>query len=96
MKKNKNKCKGSSFDDFLKEEGLFDEVRVEAIKTTLALQLQDAMKQKKITQTDMAKKLGTSRASLKRLLDPKNTSITLHTLSKAATVVGKELYISIE
>lgn len=92
----KNKCIGSNFEDFLKKEGILDEVRAEAIKTVLALQLQDAMKQEKITHTEMAKRLGTSRASLQRLLDPKNTSVTLNTLSKAAVAVGKELYISIE
>lgn len=92
----KNKCLGSTFESFLKEKGIYEEVKVAALKTVLALQLQDAMKQKKMTQTEMAKQLGTSRASLKRLLDPKNTSVTLHTLSKAADVLGKNLYISIE
>ena len=92
----KNKCLGSLFEDFLKEEKIFEAVKVRAIKTIVTRQLTDAMKQQKITHTDMAKRLKTSRASLRRLLDPKNTSITLHTLNRAAEAIGKELYIFIE
>lgn len=90
-----NKHIGSSFNDFLAEEGLLAESEMVAVKRILALQLENAMKEKHITKTRMAKIMGTSRAALKRLLDPLNTSITLHTLEKAARAVGKTLHVAL-
>ncbi|MCL4361803.1 helix-turn-helix domain-containing protein [Candidatus Dependentiae bacterium] len=91
----KNKHIGSSFDSFLEEEGILEEVNAAAIKAIIANNLQAYMQKKGITQTDMAKQLGTSRSGLQRLLDPKNTSITLLTLNKAAAVVGKKIEINL-
>lgn len=82
---------GESFDHFLKEEGIYEECTEAAIKRVLAIQLEDMMKQKKLTKSEMAKMMGTSRASLNRLLDPENESVTLYTLKKAASVFGKRL-----
>ena len=87
----KNKTIGSSFDDFLAEEGITEEVEAGAIKKIIAYQLQEAMIKERLTKTALAAQLSTSRAAVNRLLDPKNESITLLTLQKAATVLGKRL-----
>ena len=89
----KNKHIGSDFDDFLKEEGILEEVKVSALKSVLAYLLKNEMEKKDISHTEMAKKLGTSRSGLARLLDPKNQSITLLTLNKVAAILGKKLEI---
>ena len=88
-----NKHLGSSFDSFLEEEGLYSEVKIVAIKRVLAYQLQEWMSNSRISKNEMAHKMQTSRSSIDRLLDPENTSITLHTLARAATIVGKKLDI---
>jgi antitoxin HicB len=86
---------GSSFDDFLTEEGHYDECSVIAIKRVLARQLVEEMKQKKITKTEMAAKMQTSRAQLDRLLDPEKTGVSLSTIQRAASVVGRQLRIEL-
>ncbi len=91
----KNKYIGSSFEDFLEEEGILEEVNAAAIKRVIAHHLKEYMKKKKFTQEEMAQELHTSRSSLKRLLDPKNCSVTLLTLNRAASVIGKKLDISL-
>jgi antitoxin HicB len=91
----KNKHIGSSFDSFLEEQGILEEVNAAAIKKVIARHLKDHMKKKHLTQDQMAKQLGTSRSALKRLLDPDNYSITLLTLNKAATVIGKKLELTL-
>jgi len=82
---------GDRFDDFLKEEGVYEECTEAAVKRLLALQLEDLMEKKHLTKTDMARRMKTSRAVINRLLDPDNESVTLYTLKKAASVVGKKL-----
>jgi predicted XRE-type DNA-binding protein len=86
---------GSSFDDFLQEEGLLEEAEAIAIKRVVAWQLQQEMQRKHITKKSMAKSLGTSRSQVDRLLDPQHSGVTLGTLTKAAEVVGKRLKIEI-
>lgn len=93
MKKKINKCIGTSLENLLEEEGILEEVYVEALKTSIALQIKQAMEEQNITQTQLADKMGTSRAVLQRLLNPKNFSVTLQTLNKAAIAMGKELHI---
>ena len=88
-----NKHTGSNFDDFLEEEGIFEEVSAKAHKRLLVLQLSDIMKEKKITKSSLAEKLKTSRSQLDRILDPKNSSITLEVLERVAHAVGKNLRI---
>lgn len=90
-----NKHFGSDFDDFLAEEGILAEVEAVAVKRVLAWQIEQEMKQKNLSKTEMARRMGTSRAALDRLLDPKNTSVTLQTLSKAAQTLGKRLQVSL-
>ncbi|HWR00355.1 MAG TPA: helix-turn-helix domain-containing protein [Chlorobaculum sp.] len=87
---------GSSFDDFLKEEALLDEATAVAIKSVISWQIDQEMKAQKLTKSAMAKKMQTSRASLNRLLDASDTSLTLTTLSRAATVLGKKFRIELE
>lgn len=43
----------------------------------------------------MARRMGTSRATLERLLDPDHTSVTLQTLQSAAPAVGGRLEIGL-
>jgi antitoxin HicB len=82
---------GSRFDDFLAEDGLLAEVEAVAIKRVLAWQLAEAMKARKLTKDAMARKMKTSRSQLDRLLDPEAASVTLSTMTRAATALGKKL-----
>eukprot|EP01034_Spumella_vulgaris_P025429 gene25429-31890_t len=79
---------GSSFDDFLKEDGIYEEVQARALKRALAEQLNDAMQNGKLSKVNMAQRMATSRSQLDRLLDPSNLSIQLDTLVKAASAVA--------
>ena len=88
-----NKHIGSSFDDFLEEDGLLAEAEAVAIKRVLAFQIAQLMEQQNLTKTAMAKRMKTSRASLNRLLDPENESATLQTLERAALALGKRLHV---
>ena len=82
---------GSSFDSFLEEEGILDEVEAVAVKRVIAWQLAEAMKAGKISKKVMAVRMGTSRSQLDRLLDPENSAVHLETITKAARAVGKRL-----
>ncbi len=82
---------GSSFDDWLEEEGIYEEVTAVAMKRVLARQITHEMQNQKLSKTIMAKRMHTSRAALDRLLDPENDAVTLSTLSKAATAMGRQL-----
>ena len=86
----------SSFDDFLKDEGVFEEVQARALKRALAEQLAESMHAAKLTKLAMAKKMATSRSQLDRVLDPSNVSVQLDTLIKAARALGKEVEIKIK
>jgi predicted XRE-type DNA-binding protein len=85
---------GSSIDDFLKEEGIFEEAQAQAIKEVVAWQLAEAMKERKISKNKMATLLKTSRTQVDRLLDPKN-DITLSSLQRAAAMVGRRVSIEL-
>ena len=87
---------GSRFDDFLQEEGIFDEVQAKALKRALAEQLEESMHAAKLTKLEMARKMATSRSQLDRVLDPENVSVQLDTLIKAARAVGKDVEIKIK
>ena len=90
-----NRHTGSNFDDFLKDEGIFDEVQARSLKRALTEQLEESMEDAKLTKLEMAKKMATSRSQLDRVLDPENVSVQLDTLIKAARAVGKEVEIRI-
>jgi antitoxin HicB len=86
---------GSTFDSFLEEEGIREEVEAVAVKRVISWQLAEAMRKKKKTKQAMAKELRTSRSQLDRLLDPQNVAVSLDTISRAARVLGKRLIIRI-
>jgi antitoxin HicB len=82
---------GSSHDDHLEEEGIYEEVTARAIKRVIARQLDALMREQGLTKSALAKRMQTSRAQLDRLLDPENESVTLATLTRAARVVARQL-----
>lgn len=86
---------GSTFDSFLEDEGIREEVEAVATKRVLAWQLEQAMRQQQKTKQAMARQLRTSRSQLDRLLDPNNTSITLDTITRAARALGKRVIVRI-
>ena len=86
---------GSSFDDFLAEEGLLAEVSALALKRVLAWQIVQAMEIQGLNKAAMAEAMKTSRSALDRLLDPENIAVTLKTMDRAATVLGKQLRIEL-
>jgi len=91
-----NKCIGSNFDDFLREEGIYEEVEAGAIKKVIACMIEQEIAKKQITKAEMARRLGTSRTQLDRLLNPENHSVTLSTMVKAAKVFGGKMSISFD
>jgi DNA-binding Xre family transcriptional regulator len=90
MKRKKGRV-GESFDKFLKEEGIYEEVTARAIKRVIARQLDVLMHDQGLTKSSLARRMKTSRAQLDRLLDPDNESVTLGTLTRAAQAVGRNL-----
>jgi DNA-binding Xre family transcriptional regulator len=86
---------GTDFDDFLKDEGLLADAEAVAVKRVIAYQIGQMMREENITKTAMAERMNTSRASLNRLLDPDNKSVTLKTLERAASALGKKLQIEL-
>jgi DNA-binding Xre family transcriptional regulator len=87
---------GSSFDSFLDEEGMLEEVEAVAIKRVIAWQLSETMKAKHITKKAMAERMGPSRSQLDRLLAPENSAVHLKTIARAARVIGKKLRLHME
>ena len=92
---NENPHIGSSFAEFLKEEGLYEEVTAHAIKRVLAWQIEQAMQEQGLTKVEMAKRMKTSRAQLDRLLDPNNDKVQLDTIQRAAVAVGRKLHLEL-
>lgn len=92
----KNKHIGSSFDEFLIEEGIHEEATAHAVKRVLAWQVSEAMKVKGISKSEMAKRMKTSRSQLDRLLDPDNNKVLLETVQRAAAAIGKRVAITLE
>ena len=90
-----SKNRGSNFDDFLREEGLLEEVEALAAKRLIAHELGEIMAKEKLSKAALAKRMGTSRSQVDRLLDPDNESVTLATLAKAAAAVGQRLRVSL-
>ena len=91
----KGRVSAESFDDFLKTQGSFEDTEEVAIKRVLAWQIAEAMKIQGITKTAMAIRMHTDRRQLDRLLDPENPSVTLSTLRRAATAVGRTLRVEL-
>ncbi len=91
----KKKNIGSSFDSWLREDGTFEEVSAGALKRVIARQVEGAMADRGLSKAEMARRMHTSRSQLDRLLDPENDSVTLTTLQKAATAVGREVRLEL-
>ena len=87
----KNPHIGSTLEDFLKEEGIYEGATNYAIKRVLAWQVEKAMQDQGITKVEMARRMGTSRAHLNRLLDPENDKVQLDTVQRAAAAVGRKI-----
>jgi DNA-binding Xre family transcriptional regulator len=85
----------TSLDEFLDQEGIREEVTARAIKRVIALQLQQAMVDKKMSKARMAELMETSRAQLARVLDPEEFNVTLDTLARAAKVLGRRLSVEL-
>ena len=87
--------RGSDFRDFLKADGILEEVEERAMKKALALQLEKLIARNQITKTEMAARMKTSRAVVDRLLDASNPSLTISTLGKAARALGRKIKIEL-
>ena len=86
---------GSDFDDLLREKGLLDDAESVAAKRVIAFQVAREMERANISQSELARRMKTSRSAIERLLDPANTSVTLSTLERAASAVGKRLTVQL-
>jgi antitoxin HicB len=88
--------RSETFDEFLARDGILAETEDAAIKQIIADQIRVAMDKQKLTKTAMAARMKTSRRQLDRLLDPENGSVTLATLRRAASAVGRNLRVELE
>jgi len=86
---------GGDFDDFLRDEGILDEAEAIATKRVIAYQISQEMQRAHISHSELARRMKTSRSAVDRLLDPANPSVTLVTLERAASAVGKRLKIQL-
>jgi predicted XRE-type DNA-binding protein len=86
---------GGSFDEFLGDEGIREEVEDLAQKRVIAWQIEQAMKKSGINKVEMAERMGTSRTQVDRLLDPNNNKVQLDTLQRAAHAVGRTLKLEL-
>ena len=93
MKTKQNPHRGSDFSEFLEEEELLPEVTALALKRLVALQLQEIISEQQVTRTELANRMHTGRASLNRLLDPENPSLTVASLGKAAAALGRKVEV---
>lgn len=91
----KAKHLGTDFDDYLREQRLLDAVEAVAVKRVIVYQIAQEMRRRKLTKTAMADRMKTSRAALDRLLDPANPSVTISTLERAASALGKKLIVEL-
>ena len=91
----KKKHIGSEFDDFLREEELLEVAQATAAKRVIAFQIAQEMERRKLSKSEMASRMKTSRPAVERLLDPDNPSVTLSTLERAASAVGKRLKVEL-
>ena len=86
---------GSTLESLLRQDGIYEEVKNDAVKSVLAYKLEQAMKDQSLSKARMAERMETSRSQLDRLLDPENDGVTLHTLKRAAAAVGMRLELEL-
>ncbi len=96
MTRKRSRYLGSSFGDFLREEGIYEEVTAVAWKRVLSWEVGEAMKKEGISKSEMAKRMKTSRSQLERSLDPDNPHVLLEAIQKAASAIGKRITIGLE
>ena len=87
---------GGDFESFLEEQGLLEDANAVATKRVIAYQIAQEMKRRRVSKSEMARRMHTSRPALDRLLDPANPSVTLSTLERAAAALGKELSVELK
>ena len=90
----KNQHWGSSLDNFLREEGIYEEAKVEAVTRVISWQIAEEMRKQGITKTQMAERMRTSRAQVDRILKARG-NVTIETLQRAASLIGRELRIEL-
>ncbi len=90
-----NRHKGSSIDDFLKEQGVLEEFQARAVKEVIAWQLAQAMKERKLSKRRLAAMMHTSRTQVDRVLDPNDGNVTIETLQRAAAIVGRKVQVEL-
>jgi len=90
-----SKHMGQTFDQFLQENGIYEEVQLRALKKTISHQIKMLMHKENIKKSELANRMGTSRSSLERLLRDDPCNVTLNTINKAALVLGKRVDISL-
>jgi len=93
--KNSNKHRGSSIDDFLREEGVFHEFQARAVKEVIAWQLEQAMRARRLSKRRLAIMMKTSRTQIDRVLDPANGNVTIETLQRAAAILGRKVQVEL-
>jgi len=93
--KKRNPHRGSNFDDFLKEEGIYEEVAATAAMRAIVEQIRSEMRRRKITEAELARRMATSRSQVHRLLSAEKKSATVETLVRAAGAVGKRLSVEL-
>ena len=91
----KNNHRGSTLDDFLAREGVFEEFQARAIKEVVAWQLAEAMRERRLSKNQLAKQMHTSRTQVDRVLDPESGNVTIETLQRAAELVGRRVKIEL-
>jgi|TARA_B100000315_G_scaffold204859_1_gene198426 predicted XRE-type DNA-binding protein len=94
-KKIRNKHLGSSLDDFLQEEGILEEATAHAQKKVLAYQLAEEMAVQKISKSEMARRVGTSRSQIDNILNPENNRFQMDTAQRFAAALGKKLVVNL-
>lgn len=95
ISKKRSKHVGSDFEDFLRDEGRLEEATAIALKRVIAWEIQQAMEKANVSQSEMARRMHTSRAVIRRLLDRDDPSVTLTTISKAANALGKNIVVKL-
>ena len=95
MTKTKNRHWGSTLEDFLKDEGIYEETTTASIKKVIAWQLSEEMRKRKITKKRLAELMHTSRAQVNRILDPGKGNVTIETLQHAASLVGRHIRLEL-
>ncbi len=90
-----NRHMGSSIDDFLREEGVLEEFQARSIKEVIAWQLNQAMKERKLSRRRLAEMMHTSRTQVDRVLNPEDGNVTIETLQRAAAVLGRRVRVEL-